>query len=113
MPAVENRDRQRKRWNGAVEIVFLYLIFCLVGAGLEWGYGAYWDMVGVTPWVYPDSWPHYTALETLPLWGFGGLICVSIYLTVKRRNIRWLSGILVSLVLAALWILFYSWVFQS
>lgn len=86
----------------------LYLIFCLIGAGLEWGYGAFWDVVGVTPWLYPDSPLHYTSLEGLPLWGFGGLICVSIYKAVTQRKTKPLIGMVISLVLAALWILIYT-----
>jgi hypothetical protein len=113
MEAGESRDRWRKRLNEAIKVVVLYLIFCLIGAGIEWGYGAFWDIVGVTPWVYPYSWLHYTSLEELPLWGFGGLICVSIYIAVTRKNIKLLFGMVISLVLAALWILFYSNVFQS
>ena len=113
MEAGESRDRWRKRLNEAITVVVLYLIFCLIGAGLEWCYGAFWDIVGVTPWVYTDYWLHYMSLECLPLWGFGGLICVSIYIAVTRRNIKLLFGMVISLVLAALSILFYSNVFQS
>ena len=93
--------------------IILYFIFCIIGAGLEWFYGTFWDVVGVTPWIYPNSWLHYTSLEGLPLWGFGGLICVSIYTAVRQRSVRLLSGAAISLVLAALWILLYSSVFQS
>ena len=93
--------------------IILYLIFCLIGAGLEWCYGAFWDVVGVTPWTYPNSWLHYTSLEGLPLWGFGGLICVSIYEAVTRRSVKLLFGAVTPLVLGALWILLYSNVFQS
>ena len=92
--------------------VILFFIFCLIGAGLEWFYGAFWDVVGVTPWTYPNSWLHYTSLEGLPLWGFGGLICVSIYTAFTRRSVRLLFGAAISLVLAALWILLYGSVFQ-
>ena len=95
------------------EYIILYLIFCLVGAGLEWSYGTYWDVVGVTPWTYRGSWLHYTSLEGIPLWGFGGLICVSIYRAFTRRNVKLLSGAVISMVLAALWILIYSGMLQS
>ncbi len=93
--------------------ITLFLVFCLIGAGLEWSYGAFWDVVGVTPWTYPKSGLHYTSLEGLPLWGFGGLICVSINEAVKRINIKSLSGAIICFLLSGLWILFYSHVFQS
>ncbi len=112
MEAGESGDKRTKKLATAIEVVILYIIFCLVGTGLEWGYGTYWDAVGGAPWVYHDSWLHHTSLEGIPLWGFGGLICVSIYNAVTRRNIKLLSGMVISLVLAALWILFYSKVLQ-
>ena len=95
------------------DYIIMYPIFCLVGAGLEWCYGAFWDIVGVAPWTYPNSWLQYTSLEGLPLWGFGGLICVSIFLTIKQRSAKLLLGAGISLGLAALWILLYSSLFQS
>ncbi len=95
------------------DYITLYLIFCLIGAGLEWCYGVFWDIVGVTPWTYPKSELHYTSLEGLPLWGLGGLIYVFIYEAVTRRNAKSLFGAIIAMVLAALWILFYSQVFQS
>jgi len=94
------------------DYIILYLIFCLIGAGLEWGYGAFWDVVGVAPWTYHNSWLHYTSLEGIPLWGFGGLICVSVYTAVTQRSVKLLFGMVISMVLAALWILLYSAVFQ-
>ena len=93
--------------------LILYPVFCLVGTGFEWFYGVFWDMVGVAPWIYPKSWLHYTALEGVPLWGFGGLVCVSIYLAVTQRNVKLLSGAVVSVALAALWILLYSSLLQK
>lgn len=82
----------------------LYLMFCVIGAGLEWCYGVLWDMVGTTPWIYPDSPLHYTSFEGIPLWGFGGLICVSVYQAFSKRKVRPLTGLVISLVLAAAWI---------
>ncbi len=113
MTAGESGDRRTKKLPLAVEVIILYVVFCIVGAGLEWCYGTFWDTVGVAPWGYPDSGLRYTSLEGLPLWGLGGLICVSIYTAVSRRNAKWLFGMLISLVLAALWILFYSKVLQA
>lgn len=90
------------------DYVLLYLIFCLIGGGLEWCYGAFWDVVGVAPWTYPNSWLHYTSLEGLPLWGFGGLICVSIYKAVTQRSAKLLLGMVIPLALVLLWILLYA-----
>ncbi len=103
------------KWGEEVEpmsiknYVFLYLIFCLVGAGLEWGYGIFWSVVGATPWLYPNSPLSYTSLEVLPQWGFGGLVCVSIYRALLWKKPRFLLGVIPPLVLAALWILIYTW----
>ena len=88
--------------------IALYLLFCVVGAGLEWSYGQFWNLLGTTPWLYADSPLHYTSLEGVPLWGFGGLICVSIYLSLSKGKIRYLSGLIPSLVMAAAWILIYE-----
>jgi len=90
------------------DYIFLYILFCLIGAGLEWCYGAFWDMVGVTPWTYPNSLLHYTSLEGLPLWGFGGLVIVSIFKSVIQRKAKLLLGTVAPLLLAALWILIYA-----
>ena len=86
----------------------LYLVFCIIGAGLEWCYGAFWDTVGTAPWIYTDSPLHYTSLEGLPLWGFGGLVCVSVYRATTNRRAKLLLGTIVSVILAMLWIVFYS-----
>lgn len=87
--------------------IFLYLLFCLIGAGLEWCYGTFWNIVGVTPWIYPDSPLRYTSLEGLPLWGFGAFIIVSVYKSVIQRKAKFLVGTIAPLVLAMLWILIY------
>lgn len=79
-----------------------------MGAFLEWGYGIFWDIVGVTPWVYPNSRFTYTSLAVIPEWGFGGLICISIYKAVINKKARPLLGAIVPLILAILWIVFYS-----
>ena len=84
--------------------VILYVIFCLIGAGLEWCYGTLWNVVGTTPWLYPDSPLRYTSFEGVPLWGFGGLVCVSVYNTVMRKEAKQLLGVIPSLLLAVLWI---------
>ena len=110
--AGESGDKQTRRLHPAVEVIILYVVFCIVGAGLEWCYGTFWDVVGVAPWVYPDSWLRHTSLEGVPLWGLGGMICVSIYKAAARRNAKWLLGMLISLVLAVLWIFIYSKVIQ-
>lgn len=86
----------------------LFPIFCLVGFGLEWCYGAFWNVVGTTPWIYPNSVLHYTSFEGIPLWGIGGLICILIYRAIHQQNTRPLLGIVPLLALDALWILFYS-----
>ena len=85
--------------------VILYVIFCLIGAGLEWCYGALWDVVGTAPWLYPDSPLRYTSFGGVPLWGFGGLVCVSVYNTVLRKEAKQLLGVIPSLLLAVLWII--------
>ena len=86
----------------------LYLSFCLVGAGLEWAYGTFWSLVGSTPWIYPNSPLHYTSFEGIPLWGLGGLVCVSVYRAITERKAKRLLGVVIPLILAALWILIYA-----
>ena len=88
--------------------LILYFTLCIIGGGLEWCYGAFWNVVGTTPWIYPNSPLHYTSLEGLPLWGFGGLITVSVYLAVLQRKAKFLLAAIPPLVLAALWILIYT-----
>ena len=88
--------------------LLLYVLFCLIGAGLEWCYGTFWSIVGIPPWIYPNSPVHFTSLEVLPLWGVGGLICVSVYQTVLQRKAGFLLGVIPLLILAALWILIYA-----
>ena len=88
--------------------VALYLIFCVVGAGLEWCYGRLWGITGTTPWRYADSPLHYTSLEGVPLWGFGGLICVSIYQSFSQGKAKPLLGLIPLLILAAAWIVVYT-----
>lgn len=90
------------------QYLILWFLFCIIGAGLEWAYGVFWSMVGSTPWIYPTSPLHYTSLEMLPLWGFGGLICISIYKSIVERKVKLLTNAVIPLVLAALWILFYA-----
>lgn len=86
----------------------LYLLFCLVGAGLEWGYGKFWGIIGTAPWKYADSPLDYTSLEMVPLWGFGGLICVSIYQSFSKGKLKPLLGLIPLLILAAAWIVVYA-----
>lgn len=89
--------------------IVLYVIFCLVGAGVEWCYGAFWDVVGVTPWLYPESPLLYTSLDWMPLWGFAAFVILPIHRAVTERNPKLLKGIVVPLALAMLWIAIYSW----
>lgn len=91
-----------------MDYVFLYLAFCLTGAGLEWGYGILWNVVGTTPYIYPSSPLRFTSLEMLPHWGFGGFVAISVYTAIRDRSARKLLGAVVPLVLATLWILLYS-----
>lgn len=88
--------------------LFLYVSFCLIGAGLEWCYGTFWSLVGTTPWVYPNSPLHYTSFEGVLLWGLGGLVCVSVYRAFTDRRPKRLLGAVIPLVLAALWISIYA-----
>ncbi len=90
-------------------MVMLYLTFLVVGGGLEWCYGKLWDVVGVTPWTYPNSPLRYTSLEMLPLWGFGGLIWMYVYRGITQRSAKLLAGTIVPLILGALWIIIWSW----
>lgn len=89
-------------------VLFFYAVMCIVGAGLEWAYGALWGMLGTAPWLYPGSALHYTSLEVLPMWGFGSLVCVAIYEAVMRRDKHYLVLTMPPLVLAALWVLLWS-----
>lgn len=92
----------------SLEGAVLYVVFCFVGAALELSYGAFWSMVGAAPWIYPNSPLHHTSLAVLPLWGFGGLLCVSIYRALLRREVRFLLLTMPLVALAALWIFVYS-----
>lgn len=86
----------------------LYILFCLIGAGLEWCYGTFWSLVGTTPWIYSNSPLHYTSLEGLPLWGFGGLLIVSVYEFVMKRRAKLLLGVVAPLLLGVLWVLIHT-----
>ena len=86
----------------------LYLLFCLIGALLEWGYGAFWDLVGTCPWTYPDSPWRWTSPEGLPLWGVAGWLIISLYYAIGKRQARALYGVLACLVVAVLEILIIS-----
>lgn len=88
-----------------LRVAALYVLFCIIGTILEWSYGHLWSLVGGTaPWLYPNSPLGYTSLEVIPLWGFGGLICVSVYRALIEKKLRPLLGAGLSLILAALWI---------
>jgi hypothetical protein len=94
------------------DILVLYVILCLVGAILEWAYGTLWSLCGQAPWIYPNSIFRYTSLEGLPLWGLGGLICVTIYRTYSNRSWKIAMGIIPLLALAAIWVLIHGLVIQ-
>lgn len=89
--------------------LFVWFIFCLIGAGLELAYGAFWSLVGTTPWVYPNSPVHYTSLEGLPLWGLGAWVCISVYMAIQWRSSRALLGVIPPIILGVLWIAIYAW----
>jgi len=89
--------------------ITLYIVFCLVGAALELSYGVLWSVVGASQWIYPSSPLHHTSLAVLPLWGFGGLICVSIYRALLHKKAKFLLMTIPPMAVAALWILAYSW----
>jgi len=93
--------------------LMLYLLFGVLGVALEWCYGALWDVVSSSPWVYPDSPLYYSSLAGLPLWGFGGIICVVVYNVIKEKDTRLLRGMIIPLFLSVLWILFYGCVFAG
>ena len=87
-----------------IHIISLYVAFCIVGAGLELVYGKFWELIGNTPWIYPKSFFQYTSLEGIPLWGFGGLVCIAIYEAIMKRDISWLALAIPPLILAAIWV---------
>jgi len=86
----------------------IFVIFALLGTGLEWVYGRFWDLVGTAPWLYPGSFLHYTCLEGMPLWGLGGILGFSIYQALTSREAKRLLGVIPPLLLAAVWIIVYS-----
>jgi hypothetical protein len=94
------------------DILVLYIILCVVGAIVELAYGTLWSLCGQAPWIYPDSIMRYTSFECLPLWGLGGLICITIYRAYSNRSWRISAGIIPPLALAALWVLFHGLVVQ-
>ena len=94
------------------DILVLYVILCLVGAILEWAYGTLWSLCGKSPWIYPDSALKYTSFEGLPLWGLGGIICITVYRSYSSRSWKMMAGIILPLALAALWVVFYALVIQ-
>ena len=89
--------------------ISLYLIFCILGAALEYVFGVYWDTIGQSPWVYGESLTRYTSLKVIPLWGFSGLVSISIYRAFIEKKPRYLFGTVVSLALATAWISAYSY----
>jgi hypothetical protein len=92
--------------------LILYIVLCFVGAFLEWAYGMYWSLCGQTPWSYPDSPMEYTSFEGIPLWGLGGLICITIYRAYSNRSWKILAWLVLPLALAAIWIAFYEFVIK-
>jgi hypothetical protein len=94
------------------DTLVLYVILCLVGTALEWAYGTLWSLCGQTPWIYPDSALRYTSFEGLPLWGMGGLICVTIYRAYNGRSWKLLIWAIPPMALAALWVIFHGFVIQ-
>jgi hypothetical protein len=94
------------------DILVLYVILCLVGTILEWAYGTLWDLCGEAPWIYPNSILRYTSFESIPLWGLGGLICVTIYRAYSSRSWKITVGIIPLLALAAVWVLIHGLVIQ-
>jgi len=106
---VETREvKVNAAMNKKTDYILLFVLFCLIGAGLEWGYGAFWSLVGVTPWAYPNSPVHFTSLEMIPLWGFAGLICILLYQVIFERKAKFLLSLIPLLILPALWILIYA-----
>lgn len=98
-----------KEWRIALMFrVILFVVFAVVGPFLEWAYGAFWSLVGVTPWLYANSPLKYTSFEGVPLWGLAGLVALSIYRSVLDRKVARLRGAVIPLVLAAAWILIYA-----
>ncbi len=91
-----------------MQYLTIYFVFCLIGFVLEWGYGMFWDIVGSTPWIYPNSILHYTSFEGIPLWGFGGVVCVLIYKAIIDRKPKRLLEAIIPLMLAAIWIVIYA-----
>ena len=89
-----------------------FLTFCFLGPTLTWIFGTFWDMVGTTPWVYPNSPLHYTTLEIIPLWGFGAFIFASLYDAFTEREWRLVLGAILPLFLGILWVVFYSVILQ-
>ena len=94
------------------DILVLYIALCFIGTMLELAYGTLWGLCGQTPWIYPNSILRYTSFESFPLWGLGGLICITIYRTYNSRSWKIAVGIIPLLVLAALWVLFHGLVIQ-
>ncbi len=93
---------------GFINIIIIYLALCFTGAALEYCYGAFWNVVGNTPWIYPLSFLHYTSLEGIPLWGFGGFIAIAVYRTIRKRRAKELLKAIIPLLLAVLWIVIYA-----
>ena len=91
-----------------ISIILYYLLFCLTGAGFEWCYGTLWSLVGIAPWIYPNSFLHYTSLEGIPLWGFGGFFIIAVHKAIHNKRPKELVVALVLLLLAALWIVIIS-----
>jgi hypothetical protein len=94
------------------KLALFYVILSLIGAGFEWAYGALWGTLGNAPWVYPESVLRYTSLEVVPMWGFGALVCASIYRAIMSGRARHLLDSVLPLILAALWILLYEGVIK-
>lgn len=101
-------DKRGEMLKTILQKILLYFLFCLVGFSLEWCYGAFWNVVGTTPWTYPGSPLRYTSFEGIPLWGVGGFIIISIYSAITQRSIKPLRSAVISVALGLLWIVLYS-----
>ena len=86
----------------------LFLLFCAWGIFFEWFFGFFWNVVGSSPWFYPDSFLRYTSWKMIPLWGLGGLTVLQLANLVRERNRRTIVHTILLLAFSMLWITILS-----
>ncbi len=79
-----------------------------LGNIFEGFWGFFWNIIGSSPWIYPNSVVRYTSWEVAPLWGFGGLTVIQVYKAIRKRDKRAIMHVGILQILPMLWIAILS-----